>query len=161
MTLNELKSRLSIGHWYLVGIVIIAIAAVAWWLFLPSKTVTGTYATATVSGAVKGLPTTAVQLPKGIQAYQHKAIETLGLTDFIKNEMVLSAVEIKSDPHPTTSVCLVDPDTGKVRAVNKIEPYKWLAAENRREVGIYTGFRGSDRGDMDYRDLELAIHKRI
>lgn len=136
-------------------LVLVSVGYVLWEKYTTSKPpASGESVIATVAPAVKGAPTKDVVIKKPVRTFQGKSKERLKLPDAVQkdeNQQVVAASQVKADLHPQTVSTVVNTETGKVETFVKIDPYPWLAIENRGEIKMAYG--------MKYQSFDHATHQ--
>lgn len=109
---------------------------------------------ATVAPAISNAPTVAVTIKAPVRAFQGKTKEKLKLPEAVQkdpDQQVIAASQVQADLHPQTVSTVVNTETGKVETFVKIDPYPWLAIENRGEIKMLYG--------MKYQSFDHATHQ--
>lgn len=132
---------------YGILVVILILAALAaWQAWGPSKPSGTASVIATESSAVRYAPKAAVTIKAPVKVYRGESKANLKLPELViadSHKEVLAASQVSGNLRPQTVSTVIDTETGAVTTYTKVDPYPWLAVENRGSIGLAYGYKYS------------------
>lgn len=128
------------------AVTITALAGYVAYDHLYQRPVGGASVIAKESPVTKGQPTVLVPLQAPLKTKGGKSKALAKLPDAViadDNKVVAGAAQVASDLHPHSITTVVDKATGDVTMYDKVDPYPWLAVEQRGEIGLAYGYKYS------------------
>jgi hypothetical protein len=86
--------------------------------------------------------------PAKVQVYPQKVKLAMALPETVKADKAIAVLDSSKLPmnlHPQTITTTLNTTTGETATVVTVDPYPWLAAENRREFRVDYGIRYDGR----------------
>ncbi|MEN6629684.1 MAG: hypothetical protein ABFC42_08565 [Sulfuricella sp.] len=141
----------SIAKWLAVVLAIVCIALAGWivWMhyFKPVERA-GAVKEAKAAKEAANVPTGAVPVPAGVQAYPDSVKRKLKLPKAVADDSrqkVIAASKVAPSERPHTITTVIEAETGKVQTFDRTDPLPWVAYSSKGAAGVYYGIKAGEQ----------------
>ena len=151
LNVNVNGQSVSVAKWLAVVLAIVCLVLAGWivWMhyFKPVERV-GEIKEARTAPEVAAVPTVAVPVPAGVQAYPEAVKRKLKLPRAVADDSrqkVIAASKVAPSERPHTITTVIDAETGKVQTFDRTDPLPWVAYSSKGAAGVYYGLKHGEQ----------------